>query len=40
MDWLPTWMTSYYFMGAMAVLAVGLIAVFLILRNRRSEEDD
>jgi predicted lysophospholipase L1 biosynthesis ABC-type transport system permease subunit len=38
--WVPEWMTSWYFMGPMIVVLIGLIGVLLVLRNRRAEDDD
>jgi hypothetical protein len=32
-------LTSYYFMGIMAVLLVALIGVFFYVRRQQSEED-
>ena len=39
LDWLPTWMTSWAFMGLMLLLLLGLIGVLMFLKNKRSDDD-
>jgi LPXTG-motif cell wall-anchored protein len=38
LDWLPAWMTSWYFMIGMFVALLGLIGVLMYLRNKRDDE--
>jgi ABC-type Mn2+/Zn2+ transport system permease subunit len=39
-DWVPTIMTEWWFIAIMIVALLGLVGVLLVLRNRRTEEDD
>lgn len=34
---LPEWMTSWYFIGAMIVVLLGLIGLLLVLRNQKED---
>jgi hypothetical protein len=38
MDWLPSFMLEWWFLGLMVVVLLGLIGVLLFLRNRRPED--
>jgi hypothetical protein len=37
-NWLPSFMTEWWFIGTMIVALLGLIGVMLFLRNQRPEE--
>lgn len=39
LDWLPPFMTEWWFMGLMLLLLLGLIGVLMFLRNKRSDDD-
>lgn len=39
-NWVPDFMTQWWFMALMAVALIGLIGVFLVMRNRRAEDDE
>ena len=40
LNYLPDWMVSYPFIISMAVLLLALIGAYIVIRNKRPEDED